>query len=130
MLYVEKVRQDIENNQDDYNYIFEESENMDDLRESLYDSMWTDDNITGNGSGSYTFNRTEAREHVLEDMDTVLEAINEFCVSAETIGKKFMQEDWEWIDVTARCFVLGQALDEFIEDNKEDIEKAFAERGL
>ena len=39
----------------------------DELYETLYDELWVDDSVTGNGSGSYTFNREKAKEYVLED---------------------------------------------------------------
>lgn len=73
--------------------------------------MWIADEVTGNGSGSYTFDRAQAREYVLADIDTVKEALKEFDTPAETIAKKFLGDDWEYFDVTARCYVLGQAID-------------------
>lgn len=50
------------------------------------------------------------------DMETVAEALREFCVDAATIGEKFLAEDWEYLDVTARCYVLGQAISEALDD--------------
>lgn len=101
-------------------------DDRDAFRDRLYDDLWTSDSVTGNGSGSYTFNRWAARDYVLGDMDTVAEALREFCVEASTIGEKFLNEEWEYLDVTARCYVLGQAIDEALdalegedEENKE-----------
>lgn len=48
------------------------------FEEELNDRLWTDDSVTGNGSGSYTFSREKAKEYVLADVDTVLEAVREF----------------------------------------------------
>ncbi|MBQ1779674.1 MAG: hypothetical protein IIZ93_16090 [Acidaminococcaceae bacterium] len=96
-------------------------EDRDAFRDRLYDDLWTSDSVTGNGSGSYTFDRLAARDYVLGDMDTVAEALREFCVEASTIGEKFLAEDWEYFDVTARCYVLGQAIDEAL-DALEDAE--------
>lgn len=109
--YYEAVAEDIV----DYivnNVDLEEYEDREDAWEALNDILWTEDSVTGNGSGSYTFNRNKAREFVLEDIQTVRDALREFCVSAEEIGNKFLDEEWEYLDVTARCFVLGAALDE------------------
>lgn len=109
--YYEAVAEDIV----DYivnNVDLDEYEDREDAWEALNDILWTEDSVTGNGSGSYTFNRNKAREYVLEDLQTVRDALREFCVSAEEIGNKFLDEDWEYLDVTARCFVLGAALDE------------------
>lgn len=82
----------------------------DDLEETLNDDLWTVDEVTGNGSGSYYFSSLKSRDAVLADMETVSEALREFCVSAETIGQKFLEEAWEYLDVTARCYVLGEAI--------------------
>ena len=97
------------------NIDLEEYEDRDDAFEELNDILWIEDSVTGNGSGSYTFNREKAKEYVLEDMETVRQALREFCVSAEEIGNKFLDEDWEYLDVTARCFVLGAAIDEALD---------------
>ena len=90
--------------------------------ESLNDELWTDDSVTGNGSGSYTFNRAQAREYVLADVDAVREALEELCVEADTIAKKFLDEDWEYFDVTARCYALYQAIDSALDIIAEEIE--------
>jgi hypothetical protein len=79
--------------------------------EELNDEMWVADEVTGNGSGSYTFDCMKAREYVLNDIDTVREALREFGTEADTIAEKFLDEEWEYFDVTARCYVLGQAID-------------------
>lgn len=101
---------------------------LDDIRTGLYDDLWIDDSVTGNASGSYTFNREEAKENVLADMDTVIEALKEFCIEAETIAKKFLAEDWEYFDVTARCYVLGAAIDEALEEREEEIKGYFEKK--
>lgn len=91
--------------------IAEAMTDRDEFAERLNDEMWIADEVTGNGSGSYTFDRAQAREYVLADIETVQEALREFCVEADTIAKKFLESDWEYFDVTARCYVLGQAID-------------------
>ena len=101
---------------------------IDDIRTGLYDDLWIDDSVTGNASGSYTFNREEAKENVLADMDTVIEALKEFCIEAETIAEKFLAEDWEYFDVTARCYVLGAAIDEALEEREEEIKGYFEKK--
>lgn len=86
-------------------------ENREALSEFLNDELWCCDSVTGNASGSYTFNRCKAKEFIFADPDTVSEALREFCVDAETIAEKFLSQDWEYFDVTARCYVLGQAIE-------------------
>lgn len=125
MNYLESVKSDVmEAIKYDYSDISYEDiiYNRDEVYERLYDNLWIDDSVTGNGSGSYFFNSYKAREAVLSDMDTVSEAIREFCVEASEIGDRFLNEDWEYLDVTARCYVLGQALDEAIDELIEEYE--------
>jgi len=83
----------------------------DEFAENLNDEMWVADEVTGNASGSYTFDRMKAREYVLHDIAAVRLALREFATPADTIAEKFLAEDWEYFDVTARCYVLGQAIE-------------------
>ena len=88
----------------------------DSFSDYLNDELWTNDGVTGNGSGSYTMNRAKAKEMVLDNMDLAAEALRDFCVDAETIGNKFLAEDWEYLDVTIRCYLLGQVAAEVAEE--------------
>lgn len=97
-------------------------ENRESLSEFLNDELWICDSVTGNASGSYTFNRYKAKEFVFSDPDTVSEALNEFCVEAETISEKFINQEWEYFDVTARCYVLGQAIEAALDSIENELE--------
>jgi hypothetical protein len=90
-------------------------DNEDDFIEYLNDTLWTDDSVTGNGSGSYTFNRYKAKEYVVDNMELVAEMADEFGVDNKTLGEKFRDEDWEYFDVSIRCYLLYQAITEAIE---------------
>lgn len=92
----------------------------DGLEEKLNDDLWTCDSVTGNGSGSYTFNRVQAQIYVLDGMDELQEAVNEFGIDSETIGEKFLESYWEYFDVTIRCYLLGQAIAAVLDDLEED----------
>lgn len=126
---IENVKEYIEYNMDLENDILTgEFEDRDAIEEYLNDTLWTADEVTGNASGSYTFNREEAKEKVLADIDTVREALHEFGTDAGTIAERFLDEDWEYFDVTARCYILGQAIAEALDEIEEDIEKAIEAR--
>lgn len=123
------VEQWIEDNMDlEHDIECGQFEDLDEVETYLNDTLWTEDSVTGNASGSYTFNREEAKNYVLADVETVREALEEFGTDAETIAKKFLAEDWEYFDVTARCYILGQAIAEALDDIKDDIEDAIAAR--
>lgn len=126
---IANVKEYIEYNMDlEHDIITGQFEDRDEIEEYLNETLWTDDSITGNASGSYTFNREEAKNYVLADIDTVREALQEFGTDAGTIAEKFLDEDWEYFDVTARCYILGQAVAEVLDELEEDIEAAIETR--
>ena len=65
--------------------------------------MFISDEITGNASGSYTFNRYQAEENICHNMDLLQEACEEFCCEPKI-------DNAEWCDVTIRCYLLGEVL--------------------
>lgn len=87
--------------------------------DKIYDDLWMDDSVTGNGSGSYTFSTWEAEENVCHNLDLLGEALYEFgCDSS------YMAEyGAEACDVTIRCYLLGQIIGDAIEEARELIEE-------
>ena len=126
--YLEELKSDIKNYINEVASDYMDCEDMDELRDSLYDNLWDEDSVTGNGSGSYTFNREKAKEYVSDNMDLMVEAYKEFN-SIERLVDDLEALDFETIDVTIRCYLLSQALDEVLEDEdflkKVGIDKAF-----
>lgn len=117
--YLEAVKADVlETIRNDYELT--DYSDRDEAEQALNDALWIDDSVTGNASGSYTFNSAQAREYVEADPDTVREALREFCVSAEEVGNRFLDGDYEYLDVTARCYVLGQAINEALDEMEAD----------
>ena len=84
--------------------------------DKLYEDLWIEDSVTGNASGSYTFSTADAEEYVKDNMDLVREACKEFCVDSDSVSEHFMDEDWEWFDVTIRCYLLGECLDDVLRE--------------
>lgn len=107
-------------NREDY------TEDRDGLEEFLNDTLWTEDSVTGNASGSYTFNRETAKEYVLGNIDLLKEAYTEF-EQREEIANVICDENWETADVTIRCYLLSQAIAAVLDDLEED--GAFEEEG-
>lgn len=83
------------------------------LESFLNDELWTEDSVTGNASGSYYCNAYKAEEAIAHNTDLLIEAIEEFGDDAESY-KKALQSP-EYADVTIRCYLLGQAIAEAIE---------------
>ena len=96
------------------------TEDREGLEQQLNDDLWIADSVTGNGSGSYTFNRVQASLYVLDNMDLLQEAIEEFATDPATVGDKFISEDWEWFDVTIRCYLLGSIVSDVLNEMEEN----------
>ena len=98
-----------------------EFSSREELEESLNDDLWNADSVTGNASGSYHCNSNKSMECVLDNMDLLEEMCGEFGVDNETIGKKFLEGAWEWMDVSIRCYLLGQAISEALDEVEEEL---------
>ena len=126
--YLEELKSDVRNYIKEVASDYMDCEDMDELRDSLYDNLWDEDSVTGNGSGSYTFNREKAKEYVSDNLDLMVEAYKDLD-SIESLVDDLEALDFETIDVTIRCYLLSQALDEVLEDEdflkKVGIDKAF-----
>ena len=79
-----------------------------------YDQLWITDSVTGNASGSYTFNAYKAHEYVESNLGLAMTAFKEFG-SLEDFCKRYENEEWEFIDVTIRCYLLSEVLRESFE---------------
>ena len=86
--------------------------------DEVLDEMWTDDAITGNGSGSYTFNAYRAEQNTAGLIwdDDFREALADLGMTLESV----ISDGAEALDVAARCLALG-----YIHD---DVEAAWDER--
>lgn len=93
------------------------------IEQQLNVDLWTVDSVTGNASGSYTFNRVQASLYVLDNIDLLREAFFDFYTDSETIADKFLSEDWEYFDVTIRCYLLSQVITEVLDDLQDEFEE-------
>ena len=109
------------------NINFVDFDTLEDMGEYLNDVLFCEDSVTGNASGSYTFNRYTAKEYVMENSDLCAEAMREFCVDAETVAENFLSENWEYFDVSIRCYLLSGCISDALETVAEDFEEAHAE---
>ena len=126
--YFENVTADAKDaileNMNDWDFV-----NREELEEIANDSLWVDDSVTGNGSGSYTSSREAAKEYVTrsdDGMDMLRDAVREFDCEHEAFTA-FLEEDWEYFDVTIRCYLLGQAISAAIDELEEKGEIQYQE---
>lgn len=92
------------------------------LEEKMYDEFFVEDSVTGNASGSYTFNAYEAEQNLSGNWDLAKEAMDEFGCKENPFGK-----GPEWVDVTIRCYLLSQCLADAMKEINDEIEKAIAD---
>ena len=111
--YLEVVKQDVKNYIDnevtlsDYN-------DRDELSQYLEDNLWTEDSVTGNGSGSYTFNRYDAEENLCHNWDILEEIADDWGTASLDFS------DPEMIDVTIRCYLLNGAISEVLDEMEDN----------
>lgn len=96
------------------NINLDEFDSFEDLENALNDELWVADSVTGNASGSYTFSTWQAEENLCHNWDLLAEALREFGYESVDI----LDKGAEWCDVTIRCYLLGQAIAEALEEIK------------
>lgn len=108
--YYEEVKKDVIDYIED-NIDLDEFESREALQDYLYDELFTEDSVTGNGCGSYTRNWRKAWEYVGENLDLLGDALEEF---GDT--KHILMNGAEACDVTIRCYVLAECIDNALDE--------------
>lgn len=91
--------------------------NRDGLEERLNDDLFISDSVTGNASGSYYCNAWKAEEALAHNWDLLAEALREFGQD----GTDILEQGPEAMDVTIRCYLLGQAIAEALDELDEEL---------
>lgn len=102
--YIEHLKEDIDN-------FIEENKNL--SFDELYDTMFTSDTITGNASGSFTFNTWQAEENICHNQELLIDALTEFGYSSIPLDMSA-----ETKDVLIRCYLLGSVLNDVLVEKK------------
>lgn len=112
--YEEAVKNDIENwlEENGHRYADDDGGLFSD---AVYDDIFVSDDVTGNGSGSYTFNAWTAEENLCHNLDLLREAI-------DALGGDYERamQSAEDADVTIRCYLLQKFLDEKIDEYNDE----------
>ena len=118
--YYIEVQNDVENwielNDDLFN--MSNFDNKDDAAEYLYDQMWDDDSITGNGPDGYA-DEYLCEEFLCHNLDLLIEAMREFDVMHDPFSIRSYIDNHRlarYLDCTIRCYVLGQVIDRVLEN--------------
>lgn len=98
---------------------FEDFDTLEDLEEHQNDVLFNEDSVTGNASGSYTFNTYEAEENICHNFDLLADALDEFGG-----GCDILRDGAEAADVTIRCYLLGECIADALEEIESDFDEA------
>ena len=107
--YYEAVKEDVKEYINS-EIILSEYDNKDELFQYLEAELWVNDDVTGNGSGSYTFSKWEAEENLCHNWDILGEIADEWGASCLDFFRP------ESLDVTIRCYFLNDAIGEVLEE--------------
>lgn len=114
--YEEAVKNDVRAWIEDDVKFSEWEDDREGLEEYLNDELFTVDSVTGNGSGSYTFNTWEAEENICHNMDLLIGACEEF---GDNAGR-MLEKGAEACDVAIRCYLLGDAIAAVLDELEEE----------
>lgn len=111
-----------------YNH-FDLSEYIDleEAHEYLHDELWDDDDITGNGEMGYA-TKVDYENYLCHNWDSLINAIEDFCVDADTIMALLQKRDvniiLQWCDSLIRLntldMAIATALDNWINKEQEN----------
>ena len=85
--------------------------------DKLYDDAFVSDTVTGNGSGSYTFNTWTAEECLCHNWDLMEEMVDELGLPSK--NRLFSAETW---DVCLRCYILGRVAGDVVAEVVKEME--------
>lgn len=89
-------------------------ETREEAEEAINEALWVDDAVTGNGSGSYTFNAWRAENYLAHNWDLLAEALSEFGYTDSDTN--ILEKGAEWCDSLIRCYLLSECLNVVLDE--------------
>lgn len=108
--YLENVKKDVRNYIEE-NKIVVTSSNREEVEQELNDTLFVNDSVTGNSSGSYTFSTWQAEENLCHNFELLTDALEELGYDLS-----YLKKGAESCDVIIRCYLLGQAISEVLDE--------------
>lgn len=108
--YLESVKEDVRNYIEE-NAIVVTSDNRKEVEQELNDTLFVNDSVTGNASDSYTFSTWQAEENLCHNFELLTDALEELGYDLS-----YLKKGAEACDVLIRCYLLGQAILEVLDE--------------
>ena len=115
--YLEEITNDIEcwMDKDGDPFDISQFEDRNDTIEYLYDELWGEDSITGNGNCWYD-TESQCEEYICHNLNLLFDALFEFGELEESLLDDLHKHHKDknlarWADCTIRCYVLDNAIE-------------------
>ena len=115
--YLAALETDIKNGIEWNEYNPHEFDSRNECESAWNDAMMFDDSITGNASGSYYCNTWKAEEAICHNWDIITECWEEYGYD----GMKINNFSPESMDVCIRCYLLGTAISNVLDEIEDTI---------
>jgi len=117
--YLQALIYDIKEWMRDNDFDLNDYEDLDDAREYLYDTLWAEDSITGNGPMGYA-KRQDYEDYLSHNWDELINAIDSFYVTMDGIinilEKRNVEYILQWCDSLIRLNLLPEAISAVLDD--------------
>ena len=98
------------------NITLEDWEFRDDLEDYLYNELWADDSITGNGSNYYSLEFI-CNNCLAYNLDLIMEACEEFGIDMKILLQHYHDGDLaRHLDCAIRCYLLGEVIHNVLDE--------------
>lgn len=117
--YLEAMVEDITEWMEYNNFDLSEYADLEEAHEYLHDELWDKDDITGNGEMGYA-TKVDYENYLCHNWDSLIDAIEDFCVNANTIITLLQKRDvniiLQWCDTLIRLNTLDMAIATALDD--------------
>ena len=91
-------------------------ENREDTAEYLYDILWHEDSVTGNG-GCFYADEDMCEEFLCHNINLIIDACDDFYVDYPILRQQYKNKNLaRFLDCTIRCYVLMTAIYSALEE--------------
>lgn len=100
----------------------QENWSYDEFYDWLYDELWNQDSVTGNGAYYYD-SEEKCAEYLCHNIDLIYEMAREFGLyeTADTLIKQYENKSLNrYFDCSVRCYLLGECIGNALEELEFD----------